>query len=68
MSDRGESWTRRACVSGLTMVGTGGLLGMYPEPVGAEPPPEITTARVAHTPAAERGGRRAEGKGGLYEA
>ncbi len=46
MRDRRESWTRRAFVGGLTMAGTGGLLGMRPVPVGAEPPPEITTIRL----------------------
>jgi NitT/TauT family transport system substrate-binding protein len=46
MSDRNEGWTRRAFVSGLTMAGTGGLLGMRPEPVAAEPPSEVTQLRV----------------------
>jgi NitT/TauT family transport system substrate-binding protein len=35
----------------LTLAGTAGLLGRRPRPVVAEPPPETTTLRPAHTPA-----------------
>jgi NitT/TauT family transport system substrate-binding protein len=34
--------TRREIVSGLTLVGAGGLLGIPPETASAEPPPETT--------------------------
>jgi NitT/TauT family transport system substrate-binding protein len=39
--------TRREFVSGLTLAGTAGLLGVRPETAGAEPPPETTTLRIA---------------------
>jgi NitT/TauT family transport system substrate-binding protein len=41
--------TRREFVSGLTLAGTAGLLGMRPETAGAEPPPETTRLRVHHS-------------------
>jgi NitT/TauT family transport system substrate-binding protein len=43
-------WTRRRFLSELTVAGTVGLLGLHPRPVAAEPPPETTTLRLAHTP------------------
>ena len=46
MSDRPESWSRREFVSGLTLAGTAGLLGVKPAPVAAEPPPETTRIRL----------------------
>src|SRR4029453_16991042 len=39
--------TRRKFVSGLTLAGTAGLLGVRPETAGAEPPPETTRIRLA---------------------
>lgn len=39
--------TRRKFVSGLTLAGTAGLLGMRPETASAEPPPETTTLTLA---------------------
>jgi NitT/TauT family transport system substrate-binding protein len=43
--------TRREFVSGLTLAGTAGLIGMRPETASAEPPPETTTIRLVHAPA-----------------
>ena len=51
MRDRRENWSRRKFVSALTLAGTTGFLGVRPEPATAEPPPETTTLKVAHTPA-----------------
>jgi NitT/TauT family transport system substrate-binding protein len=50
MHDRRETWGRRAFLGGLTMAGTAGLLGMRPEPVAAEPPPETKRVRLLHRP------------------
>jgi NitT/TauT family transport system substrate-binding protein len=44
-------WTRRAFLGRLTMAGTAGVLGLYPRPVAAEPPPETATLRTARTDA-----------------
>ncbi len=44
--------TRREFVSGLTLAGTSGLLGVRPETAGAEPPPEMTTLRLGQSPSA----------------
>ncbi|MGE0826393.1 MAG: ABC transporter substrate-binding protein [Candidatus Binatia bacterium] len=41
-----EGWSRREFL-GLTLAGTAGLLGLKPEPLAAEPPPETTTLRLA---------------------
>ena len=49
MSDRRERWSRREFVGGLTLTGTAGLLGMQPEHVSTEPPPETTRLRVHHS-------------------
>jgi NitT/TauT family transport system substrate-binding protein len=46
MSDRRESWSRREFMGSLTLAGTAGLLGMRPEHVAAEPPPETTKLRL----------------------
>jgi NitT/TauT family transport system substrate-binding protein len=43
--------TRREFVSGLTLVGTAGWLGVEPEIAGAEPPPETTRIRLIRLPA-----------------
>jgi hypothetical protein len=42
MSDRRENWNRREFVGRSTLAGMAGLLGLRPEPVAAEPPPETT--------------------------
>ena len=44
--------SRRRFLGGLTLAGTAGLLGLHPRPVAAEPPPETTTVRLSHVPAA----------------
>src|SRR5262249_9989862 len=36
----------RRFLGGLTLAGTAGLLGVYPRPVAAEPPPETTRIRL----------------------
>jgi NitT/TauT family transport system substrate-binding protein len=46
-----EGWTRRCFLGGLTVAGTAGLLGLHPESVAAEPPPETTRLRVLQLPA-----------------
>jgi NitT/TauT family transport system substrate-binding protein len=43
-------WTRRRFLSGLTVAGTAGLLGLPPRRVAAEPPLETTRLRLAQTP------------------
>ena len=43
---RGERWSRRDFLGGLTLAGTAGLLGLRPEPAAAEPPPETTTLKL----------------------
>src|SRR6266511_1156941 len=48
---RAEGVSRRELLGGLTLVATAGLLGLRPEPVAAEPPPEPTRIRLAHNPA-----------------
>ena len=50
MSDRRESWSRREFVGGLTLAGTAGLLGVRPEQVTAEPPPETTQITLVRVP------------------
>jgi len=42
-----ERWSRREFLSGLTIAGTAGVLGLRPDPAAAEPPPETTTLRLA---------------------
>ena len=39
-------FSRRRFLGGLTLAGTAGLLGVYPRPVAAEPPPETTRIRL----------------------
>jgi NitT/TauT family transport system substrate-binding protein len=41
---------RREFLSGLTLGGMAGLLGLYAQPVTAEPPPETTTLRLDRRP------------------
>jgi NitT/TauT family transport system substrate-binding protein len=43
-------WTRRAFLGGVTLAGTAGLLGPYPRPAAAEPPPETTRLRLGRLP------------------
>ena len=43
---RAEGVSRRGLLGGLTLVATAGLLGVRPEPVAAEPPPETTRLRL----------------------
>lgn len=40
------TWSRREFLRGLTILGGAGLLGLRPELVAAEPPPETTTIRL----------------------
>jgi NitT/TauT family transport system substrate-binding protein len=44
--------SRRRFLGGLTLAGTAGVLGLYPRPVAAEPPPETTMIRLVHAPPA----------------
>ncbi len=46
-----DGWTRRRFLGGLTVAGTAGLLGLYPRPSAAEPPPETTRLRLGWLPA-----------------
>src|SRR5712692_5745898 len=39
-------FSRRRFLGGVTLAGTAGLLGLYPGPVVAAPPPETTTLRL----------------------
>ena len=48
MSNGCENRSRREFVSGLTLAGTAGWLGIGADPVSAEPPPETTRIRLAH--------------------
>jgi NitT/TauT family transport system substrate-binding protein len=50
-TQHGRPFSRRRFLGGLTLAGTAGLLGLQSRPVAAEPPPETTTLRLAHTPA-----------------
>ena len=43
-------WSRREFLSGLTLAGMAGLLGLHPRPGAAEPPPETTRLRLVHSP------------------
>jgi NitT/TauT family transport system substrate-binding protein len=43
-----DGWTRRRFLSGLTVAGTAGVLGLSSGPVAAEPPPETTKVRLIH--------------------
>jgi NitT/TauT family transport system substrate-binding protein len=41
---------RRKFLAGASALGTAGLLGLYPRSAAAEPPPETTRIRLAHSP------------------
>jgi NitT/TauT family transport system substrate-binding protein len=43
-------FSRRRFLGGVTLAGTAGLLGVYPRPVAAEPPPETTKLRLMRKP------------------
>jgi NitT/TauT family transport system substrate-binding protein len=45
-SEQTERWSRRAFLSGMTLAGTVGLLGVGPRPLTAEPPPETTQIKL----------------------
>jgi NitT/TauT family transport system substrate-binding protein len=44
-----EGWNRREFL-GMTLAATGGLFGLKPRQVNAEPPPETTTLRLVQAP------------------
>src|SRR5262249_45129459 len=46
---RADGWSRREFL-GLTLAGTAGLLGLKPESLAAEPPPETTTLKLVQSP------------------
>src|SRR5215472_4082790 len=45
MRSRMDHFSRRDFVIGMAAAGSAGLLGLRPDPAGAEPPPETTTLR-----------------------
>jgi len=45
-----EGWSRREFLEGLVLAGAAGVLGLKPELVAAEPPPETRTIRLIQTP------------------
>jgi NitT/TauT family transport system substrate-binding protein len=47
--NRADPTGRRAFIRDMTVGGTAGLLGLRPESVAAEPPPETTRLRVHHS-------------------
>src|SRR5919109_1937225 len=47
-SQHARGMHRREFLSGLTLGGMAGLLGLPPRPVAAEPPPETTRVRLVH--------------------
>lgn len=44
------SWTRRDFINRLTAAGAAGVLGVYPKPARAEPPPETTSIKIVFDP------------------
>jgi NitT/TauT family transport system substrate-binding protein len=46
MNNRADQWDRRKFLHGLTLAGSAGLVGLRPDRVLAEPPPETTTVRL----------------------
>ena len=49
-SQHASGMHRREFLSGLTLGGMAGLLGLHAQPVAAEPPPETTTLRLDRRP------------------
>jgi NitT/TauT family transport system substrate-binding protein len=49
-SPRPQPWSRREFLGRLTGAATAGLVGLYPEPLIAEPPPETRRIRLVHIP------------------
>jgi NitT/TauT family transport system substrate-binding protein len=49
MTDRHARWSRREFVGGLTSAGALGALGVRPQSVSADPPPETTRIRLVQT-------------------
>jgi len=49
-SRRDKSWSRREFLSALTIAGATRLLGVTPEAIAAEPPPETTKLRLGLVP------------------
>src|SRR5437667_6411319 len=47
---RAEGWGRREFLEWLALAGAAGLLGLRPERVDAEPPPETTKLRLGRNP------------------
>ena len=47
---RDDGWSRREFLHGLTLGGTAAPLGLRPEAIAAEPPPEITRLRLDQRP------------------
>jgi NitT/TauT family transport system substrate-binding protein len=47
---RGQHWSRRQFVRGLTWMGTAGLLRLTSSPAAAEPSPETTRIRLSKVP------------------
>ena len=52
-----KGWSRREFL-GMTLAGTAGLLGLKPESLAAEPPPETTRIRLQRVPQLQWGGHR----------
>jgi len=51
MNDRRvQGWSRRQFLSTTTLAGTGALLGLRPDSIAAEPPPETTTIKIGLSP------------------
>jgi len=51
-AEHAAGWTRRHFLGGVTVAGMVGLLGLRPGSIEAEPPPETTTLKIPHVPAA----------------
>ena len=45
-----NGWSRREFLGGLVLAGAAGLLGLKPESLAAEPPPETTRIRLSRIP------------------
>jgi len=46
-TSRSDDWRRREFLTRTALTGAAGLLGIQPEPVAAEPPPETPTLKIA---------------------